>query len=100
MHQGGYAPEKHRDCITDPSAKSVDEPADSEHSQRVGHLKQENQVTVIDFTPMELRLKDRLQDTENLPIHIVLRGSEKKNCANHPTKSILKDSHPYICLNN
>jgi hypothetical protein len=50
------APKHHGDGVADAGAQPVDQPSDKKHSERVGALESENQISVINIIPTKLML--------------------------------------------
>src|SRR5262249_39743470 len=61
------------------------QPACEDEPDRVGELKGEHDVRVIDLAPAELRLQRRLQDADHLTIDVVDRRGEEQQAADRPT---------------
>src|SRR5258708_28792021 len=81
------APENHGNSITNPRAHTVNQAAHKNHADRIGRLKREYQVSVVDVVPAQVVLKRAFQNAEHLPVHIVFGYAQKQEAADHPAEA-------------
>ncbi|MCY1363712.1 hypothetical protein D9M69_504880 [compost metagenome] len=61
MPHGGDTPDQQTECIANPAAEPVDQAAEDQQPQGVAGLKNDHQIAVVAFTPVEFLLQQRLE---------------------------------------
>src|SRR5579863_292852 len=84
MSHGGETPKNHGASVSNARAETVNHPAHDQHAYCIRSLKCEHEIPVVNFIPAEVALERALQETEHLPIHIILCGAEQEQRADYP----------------
>lgn len=71
MRHGGDAPHQDRQRKSFARSQAVDKFPDEEQSRSVGELEGENDVAVADLGPTELQLQGRLEQADDLAVHVI-----------------------------
>ena len=77
-------PDDEGDRIAEARADHVDQPAETDISDRIGELEEEDDVGKVGLGPAELGRQCRLQHADHLPIDIVDDGRRKQQADDHP----------------
>jgi hypothetical protein len=78
------APQQRGDAKAKTDADPVGEPPHSGVADRVGDRKEEDDVAEIGFAEMQVCLNRRLENAEDVAVHIVDGGDEEQHRADHP----------------
>ena len=70
--------------------RSISRPA-IEQADRIGELKGEDDVGVVDLGPAELPLQRRLEDADDLPVDVVDGRGEEQQPADDPAEAADRD---------
>src|SRR6185295_794081 len=74
-------------CIPDLCSKSIDEPSESQQTDRICALKSGVDQSKLLVGPFQLVIEDRLEQRKDLPIDVVDRRREKEEGADYPAVS-------------
>jgi hypothetical protein len=79
-------PENHRQRITQPRPQAVHKLPHDHHAQGIGCLKRKDKIAVVDFVPAKIVLQGRLENAQDLAVHVVLGDTEQQQSADHPAE--------------
>ena len=75
---GSQAPENHGQGVTKARAKTVHDPADHQHAQRIAGLENHREIAVVNLTPTQFMLQRGLEHPQDIAVHVVLGGANQK----------------------
>ena len=86
MPHGSQAPEDHGQRVSQPCTQPVNDPAHQQHADRISPLERQHQIAEVNVVPSQIVLQWALEDSQDLSVHIVFRGSEKQEGADNPAE--------------
>jgi hypothetical protein len=76
MCHGGQTPEHHGQGVPQTRSQTIYQSTNHYHPDGVRALKHENEVAIVDLVPAQVVLQSRLQNAEDLAVHVVLGYAE------------------------
>src|SRR6516162_10843746 len=84
MPHGGEAPTRNREGVTDFASEPIYQISEEQCANSVSTLEGTVYQAELLVSPVQLVIKNRLEEGQNLPVHVVDSGSKKQQRTNHP----------------